>query len=77
MSETEAIPSRRYSRRSDSALYRLDQVLKIVALGKTQLYALLAAGEFPKPIRIGQRSVRWHAGDVMAWIDKKRHLPPD
>ena len=77
MSESEGNPARRYSRRTDSALYRLDQVLAIVALGKTQLYALLAAGKFPKPVRIGQRCVRWHAGDVLAWIDHRRDHSSD
>jgi len=72
MSELRTAPSRPYSRRTDSALLRLDQVLERIALGKTQLYALVASGGFPKPIHLGPRCVRWHAGDVCAWIDEKR-----
>jgi predicted DNA-binding transcriptional regulator AlpA len=42
-----------------------------VALGKTRIYELMAAGEFPMRILIGS-CARWHAGDVLAWIDGKR-----
>lgn len=58
-------------------LLRLEQVLERVALGKTQLYALMREGKFPRPAHLGQRCNRWHAGDVLAWIDEKRTTGSD
>ena len=78
MSELRTAPSRPYTRRTDFlTLLRLDEVLVRVGLGKTRLYALLAAGDFPTPIRLGQRSVRWHAQDIHAWIEAKRNASAD
>lgn len=73
MSELRTAPSRPYSRRSDFCmLLRLSDVQHMVALGKTQIYELMAAGEFPKAIKIGDKCSRWHAQDVQNWIEKKR-----
>lgn len=63
---------RLYAIQLGAGLLRLDQVLVLLAIGKTQLYAMVASGDFPRGIRLGQRCVRWHAGDVHAWIDAKR-----
>jgi prophage regulatory protein len=32
----------------------------------------MAAGEFPKPVHISERSVGWLAGEVDAWLDQRR-----
>lgn len=61
-----------YSIHIGAGLLRLDQVLLLLAIGKTQLYSLVASGEFPRGIKLGQRCVRWHADDVHAWINSKR-----
>lgn len=56
----------------DVALLRLDQVLAMVSLGKTYLYALIAEEKFPKAIKLGERCARWHIDDVRDWIEEKR-----
>lgn len=53
---------------SGSRLLRLREVLEITGLCKSQLYRLLAAEQFPKPVRVGPRTVRWTLESVLAWI---------
>lgn len=50
------------------ALLRLRTVEAIVALKKTSIYSLMARGEFPQPIRRGNRCTRWRSADVTAWL---------
>lgn len=49
-------------------LLRLDQVCARVALRKSTIYKMLAAGDFPQPVRLGSRSSAWHASEIEAWI---------
>jgi prophage regulatory protein len=50
------------------ALLRLPTVLAIVALSKTTVYSMVARGDFPQPIRRGNRCTRWRSADVVAWL---------
>jgi prophage regulatory protein len=59
-----------------SRLLRLPEVLKIVAMGKTNLYRKVADGSFPKPIRLSERRVRWVLVDVLAWVEGLRRQGP-
>jgi len=36
-------------------------------LSRSTIYARIAAGTFPKPVRIGPRAVAWLESDVEAW----------
>jgi prophage regulatory protein len=37
-------------------------------LSRSSLYAMMDAGEFPRPIRIGKRAVAWPQSTVEAWL---------
>lgn len=50
------------------ALRRKPWVLGIVPAGNSKLYAMIAAGEFPPPVKIGPNSVAWRESDVFEWI---------
>ena len=39
-----------------------------VALGRSRIYQLIEAGQFPKPIKVGSKSVRWIRAELDAWI---------
>lgn len=41
---------------------------KGIALSKSQMYALIQRGKFPKPIKIGLRAVAWPEPEIDAWI---------
>jgi prophage regulatory protein len=49
-------------------LIKIDEVLKRTAMGKTKLYRMLKDGEFPKPVRLGSRSVAWRESTIDRWI---------
>ena len=40
-------------------------------ISKTTGYRLLQGGEFPKPIRIGVRAVRWDEAEIAAWVKSR------
>lgn len=50
------------------ALERRPEVEARTGLTRSAIYELMAAGEFPKPVRISARAVAWPRGEVDAWI---------
>ncbi|QWC88282.1 helix-turn-helix transcriptional regulator [Cupriavidus metallidurans] len=52
-------------------LLRLDDVLLRVGLSRSTVYRLVAAHQFPTPVRLGTRSVAWRAEEVQAWIESR------
>ena len=40
----------------------------MTALSRSALYEAMARGDFPRPIRIGPRGVRWIAAEIQDWI---------
>jgi prophage regulatory protein len=53
---------------ADSFLLRLPQVKARVGYERSQIYALIKAGKFPPPVRIGVRAVAWVRTEVENWI---------
>jgi prophage regulatory protein len=51
-------------------LLRLQQVETISGLKRSQLYALIGKGEFPKPAKLGAAS-RWSLREIQDWIADK------
>ena len=49
-------------------LLSLRQVIAMVGLTKSTIYRLMDAGDFPRPLKLGSRCVRWLVDDVNAWI---------
>lgn len=53
----------------DRLISRRD-VESIVGLSKSTLYLMIAAGTFPRPVRIGARAVRFRESEIQVWLDK-------
>jgi prophage regulatory protein len=49
-------------------LLRLPDVEKLTGCGKSTVYGLMAAGKFPKNLRITRRLSCWKESDVQRWI---------
>lgn len=49
-------------------ILRLNQVKERTGRCRSSLYADIAAGSFPAPIRIGKRAVGWLHSEVEDWI---------
>ncbi|MCC2675953.1 MAG: putative Transcriptional Regulator [Ramlibacter sp.] len=52
------------------ALIRRKEVQARSGLSRSALYAAVAAGTFPRPVRIGSsRSVGWPSDEVTRWVE--------
>jgi prophage regulatory protein len=49
-------------------LERLPQVKARTGLGRSEIYRRIAAGNFPSPIKLGERASAWNAAEVDSWI---------
>jgi len=54
-----------------SKLIRMPQVVEATQRSKPAIYADMAAGLFPKPIKIGVRAVAWLEEDIQRWIAQR------
>ena len=52
-------------------LLRLPQVIEQVGLSRPTIYARIAEGTFPRPVRIGKRAVAWPSSVIDAWIEAR------
>ena len=52
-------------------LIRLDQVLEITTLSAPTIYRQIAKGQFPKQIKVSERSTRWSESEVLKYINDK------
>ena len=52
------------------ALLAFEPLSHYVSFGRSRIYQLIAAGEFPQPIKVGKSS-RWVKAEVDAWISKQ------
>jgi len=56
---------------SNDDLLRLPAVMQKTSLSRSSLYAMIRAGTFPKPIKLGMRSVAWSRSSVQAFVDSR------
>jgi len=52
-------------------LVQLSEVTDIVGIGRSTVYEKMNSGEFPAPIKLGQRAVRWRTEEVIEWINTR------
>jgi prophage regulatory protein len=49
-------------------IIRRPDVENITGLSRSSIYAKMARGTFPKPVKLGENSVGWKETDVQNWI---------
>lgn len=52
-------------------LLRVHQVVARTTLSRAALYAEIAAGRFPRPVRLSANRVAWPESQIAAWIAAK------
>lgn len=52
-------------------IYRRLDVESLVGLSRSTIYAMIAEGTFPKPIKLGKRAVGWRQADVLTWLESR------
>ena len=50
---------------------KLPEVLQIVKCSKAKVYSEMKKGNFPKPIKLGDRAVAWVMDDVTEWLEQR------
>lgn len=53
------------------ALLRRRQVEARTGLSRSTLYFYISRGDFPPPVRLGERAVAWVEGEVSDWIAER------
>ena len=52
-------------------LLRRREVEQITGMGRSSIYRLMQAKEFPRPVRVGPAAVRWRASDITGWVESR------
>ena len=47
-------------------------VQEITGLSRSAIYALMARGEFPKPVRLTGKAVAWPESAIAAWLASRQ-----
>lgn len=55
-------------------ILRKPAVLDRIGIKNSTLYAWIAQGTFPRPLRIGSRAVGWQESQIDQWIKQKAQL---
>jgi prophage regulatory protein len=53
---------------------RRPAVEEITGLSRTTIYALMARGEFPKPIKLTGKAVAWPESKIAAWLAERAQV---
>ena len=49
-------------------IFRRKDLEERLKLSRSSIYAMMAEGEFPKPIRLGRRALGWLSDDIEKWL---------
>ena len=52
-------------------IYRLPTIIELTGLSRSSIYLAMSKGNFPKPIKLGQRSIGWPEHLIQEWQNKK------
>jgi prophage regulatory protein len=56
---------------STPTILRLHQLRSRIGRSRSSLYADIAAGSFPAPIKLGARAVGWLESEVNEWLSQR------
>lgn len=52
-------------------ILKIKEVRSLTKLSKASVYRLAKLGEFPAPIKLGERSSGWLESEIMDWINSR------
>lgn len=52
-------------------IFRRPDVEILTGLSRSTLYAMMAEGTFPKPVKLGKRAVGWREVDLFNWLESR------
>ena len=51
---------------------RRKEVETCVSLSRSTIYAMMANGTFPQPVKLGLRAVGWFESDIAEWLASRK-----
>jgi prophage regulatory protein len=51
---------------------RMRRVVGMTGLCRSTIYKMIAADEFPRPVKLGKRAVAWRRADLEHWSDQRQ-----
>lgn len=57
--------------KDEARLIRLREVMTKTGLSRSYVYALAQKAQFPKPVKLSERSSAWIESEVQSWIDER------
>ena len=57
---------------SNKILMKLPEVKELTTFSSATIYRLINKGDFPKQIKISERSSAWSLTEIYNWIDQKK-----
>jgi prophage regulatory protein len=55
----------------ETGFLRINDVLKIIPIGRSSWWAGVAAGKYPKSVKLGPKTTVWRVEDIRALIEAK------
>ena len=52
-------------------LLHIREVAAMTALSRATIYTMMRSGDFPRPLQVGPRAVRWRESQVRQWVDDR------
>ena len=52
-------------------ILRKPEVLRMVGVGYTTIWEMMARGEFPSSIQIAPRAVGWRESEILDWLESR------
>jgi len=49
-------------------LLRLEAVISLIGMKRSWILQKTKDGEFPKPIKLGERAIAWRESDISDWV---------
>ncbi len=63
-----------YQRVQGMHILRFPQVSELTGLPRSTLYFYMKNNQFPKPVKLGVRSVGWIKEEVVEWLNQRKNL---
>ena len=57
---------------NNKILMKLPEVTELTTLSSATIYRLIDKGEFPKQIKIAERSSAWSVEEIYSWFEVKK-----
>ena len=48
---------------------RLNEIIKIIPIGKSTIWKRVKEGTFPKPVKLSERTTAWKIADINKYIE--------